>query len=390
MKFAHVLLAALLLLVLSACGSGAAPAAEALPTVVLEDQGSTNPVNVSGSVTASGFVIASQEAQLAFATAGSVGKVNVQVGDVVQAGDILAELDNDAIQLELDQAERNLREITSPAAIASAAQAVANAQKALEEIQDDAEGMFYPRASDTLIDNTQGEIDLARQALTRATDAYRLVARRPDGDSRKAAALVAMTDAQLYLNSLIAKYNWYAGTPTATDAALVQANLEAAKVGLQEAQWYLAALKGEQLPPEATGGRLAQLEAARDVVTGIQDRLENTRLIAPISGTVTTASLIAGEYASPGQVVFVISDVANLLVETTDLSERDVPSVEIGQPVSVSVDALGQTLAGKVIKISPVADTLGGDVVYKTTIELIDPPAGLRSGMSVEVRYGSE
>lgn len=390
MKFAHVLLAALLLLVLSACGSGAAPAAEALPTVVLEDQGSTNPVNVSGSVTASGFVIASQEAQLAFATAGSVGKVNVQVGDVVQAGDFLAELDNDAIQLELDQAERNLREITSPAAIASAAQAVANAQKALEEIQDDAEGMFYPRASDTLIDNTQGEIDLARQALTRATDAYRLVARRPDGDSRKAAALVAMTDAQLYLNSLIAKYNWYAGTPTATDAALVQANLEAAKVGLQEAQWYLAALKGEQLPPEATGGRLAQLEAARDVVTGIQDRLENTRLIAPISGTVTTASLIAGEYASPGQVVFVISDVANLLVETTDLSERDVPSVEIGQPVSVSVDALGQTLAGKVIKISPVADTLGGDVVYKTTIELIDPPAGLRSGMSVEVRYGSE
>lgn len=390
MKFAHVLLAALLLLVLSACGSGAAPAAEALPTVVLEDQGSTNPVNVSGSVTASGFVIASQEAQLAFATAGSVGKVNAQVGDVVQAGDVLAELDNDAIQLELDQAERNLREITSPAAIASAAQAVANAQKALEEIQDDAEGMFYPRASDTLIDNTQGEIDLARQALTRATDAYRLVARRPDGDSRKAAALVAMTDAQLYLNSLIAKYNWYAGTPTATDAALVQANLEAAKVGLQEAQWYLAALKGEQLPPEATGGRLAQLEAARDTVTGIQDRLENTRLIAPISGTVTTASLIAGEYASPGQVVFVISDVANLLVETTDLSERDVPSVEIGQPVSVSVDALGQTLAGKVIKISPVADTLGGDVVYKTTIELIDPPAGLRSGMSVEVRYGSE
>lgn len=390
MRFTHVLLAALLLLVLSACGAGASPAAEALPTVVLEDQGSDSPVNVSGSVTASGFVIASQEAQLAFATAGSVSRVNVQVGDVVQAGDILAELDNDAIQLELDQAERNLREITSPAAIAAAAQTVANAQKALEEIQDDPDGMFYPRASDTLIDNTQGEIDLARQALTRATDAYRMVARRPDGDSRKAAALVAMTDAQLYLNSLIAKYNWYAGTPTATDAALVQANLEAAKVGLQEAQWYLAALKGEQLPPEATGGRLAQLEAARDVVKGIQDRLDNTRLIAPISGTVTTASLIAGEYASPGQVVFVISDVANLLVETTDLSERDVPSVEIGQSVSVSVDALGQTIAGKVIKISPVADTLGGDVVYKTTIELIDPPAGLRSGMSVEVRYGTE
>jgi len=34
-----------------------------------------------------------------------------------------------------------------------------------------------------------------------------------------------------------------------------------------------------------------------------------------------------------------------------------------------------------------VADTLGGDVVYKTTIELDDPPEGLLAGMSVDVEY---
>jgi hypothetical protein len=34
-----------------------------------------------------------------------------------------------------------------------------------------------------------------------------------------------------------------------------------------------------------------------------------------------------------------------------------------------------------------VADILGGDVVYKTTILLESVPAGLRAGMSAEVRF---
>ncbi len=38
----------------------------------------------------------------------------------MRAGDLLAELDNTALQLELAQAERNLREMTSPAAVAAA------------------------------------------------------------------------------------------------------------------------------------------------------------------------------------------------------------------------------------------------------------------------------
>jgi len=34
-----------------------------------------------------------------------------------------------------------------------------------------------------------------------------------------------------------------------------------------------------------------------------------------------------------------------------------------------------------------VADTLGGDVIYKTTIALDSLPDGIRSGMSVTVNY---
>jgi hypothetical protein len=35
-----------------------------------------------------------------------------------------------------------------------------------------------------------------------------------------------------------------------------------------------------------------------------------------------------------------------------------------------------------------MADTLGGDVVYKTTIKRSNRPAALRAGMSVDVQFG--
>jgi multidrug resistance efflux pump len=292
------------------------------------------------------------------------------------------------VLLDVAQAERTLMELTSAAAQAATAQALAKARQDLLDAQDKTYSNLYPRASDTLIENTQGEIDLAKQALARASDSYRLVARLEDGNSRKAAALVAMTNAQLRLNDLQAKLNWYTGKPTDVDAALAQANFEAAQAAVQENEWYLAALKGEKVPAEATGSNLARLGSARDALASAQDRLAHTLLIAPIAGVVVSVSGIPGEVISPGQVLFFISDVADLHVETSDLSERDVARVQVGQAVTVSIKALNLDVAGHVTRISPVSNTIGGDVVYQTVITLDEPPAGLLSGMSVDVRYG--
>jgi len=43
-------------------------------------------------------------------------------------------------------------------------------------------------------------------------------------------------------------------------------------------------------------------------------------------------------------------------------------------------------LEGRVIKISPIAETVGGDVVYPVMIELSDQPDGLLWGMTAEVQ----
>ena len=362
----------------------------ALPTVVLNGASGTSvPVVIStrGLVAASGVIVAEQEAQMAFSVSGILETVNFAVGDQVKAGQVLAELDNTAIKLDLEQAQRNLKELSSAASQASAEQSLAEARQILKDQQDKVNALFYRRASDTLIKNTQGQIDLAKLALARASDSYRLVARREDGDNDKATALVAMTNAQLHLNELTSKINWYIGKPSEIDSALANAKMDVAKTAVQEAEWYLSELKGEKIPDGATGKQLAVIQSARTSVASAQDRLDHTFLISPISGIIVKTGGIAGETVSTGELLFLISDVNHLHVETTDLSERDVPSVAIGQKVDISIKALNTTVSGHVSQISPVADTLGGDVVYKTTIQFDSFPEGIRAGMSVDVQY---
>ena len=59
--------------------------------------------------------------------------------------------------------------------------------------------------------------------------------------------------------------------------------------------------------------------------------------------------------------------------------------VAIGQNVSVYIEALDIDVPGSVVRISPQADVVGGDVVYSVVIKLGEQPVGLRWGMTVEV-----
>ncbi len=397
-------LALLATLTLASCSAIGRSTPTPLPTVVLGTnvpaptatgaylpQGTGIPQSsgaTSGSgVTASGIVVPEQDAGLAFTLGGTVKSVNVSVGDQVNVGQVLVTLDTTDLQIAVNQARRNFQELTSPAAVAAAELAQANAQQAVKDTNTKVVGLKYPRASDALIQNTEGQIDLAREALAEASNAWRSVQHRPDGDPDKAAALVAMTNAQLNLNKLIANVNWYQGKPSDIDTAIAYANLDAAKAALNEATWYLALLKGQTVPPEATGPKLVALEEAITTLVTAERQLDDAQLITRIPGTIISVDVIPGQIVTPGELLVQISNVTKLHVETTDLSERDVPRVQVGQPVQVFVKALNQSVAGRVRNISPVADILGGDVVYKTYIDLDANLTGLRAGMSVEVRF---
>jgi len=67
-----------------------------------------------------------------------------------------------------------------------------------------------------------------------------------------------------------------------------------------------------------------------------------------------------------------------------------VAQVAKGQIVLVYIEALNVDVPGRVVRISPQADVVGGDVVYAVVIELDEQPPGLRWGMSVEVAFEEE
>jgi hypothetical protein len=81
-----------------------------------------------------------------------------------------------------------------------------------------------------------------------------------------------------------------------------------------------------------------------------------------------------------------LGDLTHFRVETTDLSERDAPKVSLGQAAQVNVPALNRDFPGKVSDVSRISSTVGGDVVYKVTIELDTQPAGLLWGMTTNVQ----
>ena len=380
------LLVLVLLLSLSACGSTGAP--EAIPTIVLDqrDDDITEPAQISrGGIVASAIVVPAQEAHLAFLIGGNIKTVNMTLGEEVKAGQILVELDNTIALLEVERAKRALRELTSQAEIAIAEEAVVIALESRDDEAHDVVALDYGRASQDMIDEVQAEITLAKDRFEMMQTAYNRVANLSLENSRRASALLALNDAKTYLNSLHASYHWYISPPSEIDVAKTTAEAAVAEAVYQEAQWYLAALNGEELPSNATGAKFTQLQQAQDNLEAAQNRLEQTRLISPISGIVTEINIIAGEFATPGKILLVVSDMANLQVKTTDLSERDILKVNLSASATIIIDALNEEFNGKVTNISPLADTLGGDVIYEVTLIFDELPADLLAGMTAEV-----
>ena len=133
----------------------------------------------------------------------------------------------------------------------------------------------------------------------------------------------------------------------------------------------------------------ARIEQARASVEIARANLAQGTLIAPHAGTITSIKVIPGEFVPSDQAVVTLATLNALQVETTDLSERDIPSVHTGDPANIFVEALNRNISGKVIGISPIASSVGGDVVFKVTIAPDEQPEGLLWGMTAQVEIKS-
>ncbi len=135
---------------------------------------------------------------------------------------------------------------------------------------------------------------------------------------------------------------------------------------------------------EVADSRLAQAQASLEKA---QAEFSQTLLVAPFDGTVVALNAVVGQFVQSSQPVAILADLTSLQIETTDLSERDISSIRDGQTAKLHIDALDMDVAGEVKQISPLAEMVDGDVVYKTILKLDAQPDGLLWGMSVDVLF---
>ncbi len=180
----------------------------------------------------------------------------------------------------------------------------------------------------------------------------------------QASLRAAQAQAEIRSNEIIKKYkiNYRTFTVTKLRLSVPHEVIEMANAGVQQAQ--------------------ASVEIA-------QANLAQGTLSAPHDGTIASIKVIPGEFVQSDQAVVTLATLDTLQIETTDLSERDIPNVHIGDSANIFVEALNRNISGKVIGISPIASTVGGDVVFKVTIAPDIQPEGLLWGMTAEVEIKS-
>lgn len=380
-----VLIFLMLAILLMGCqGENASPTA--LPTIVLEGDsaGASASSQMTGSVTASGVVVPAQKAQIALAAGGRIESVDVVVGERVKAGQALVQLEGkeaaqaevSAAQYEVEQAQQALDDLKTQfeADRIQAMQDIVTYERNVRDAQYALDNFTIPSNQANL--DAVTALNRMKENLEKARIAFEPYRQKPSGDSTREVLKNALDIAQADYNAAVKRLQ-------------LEYNLEVAQSQLAQAQKDYEILKEGQDPKKV---RLAEvrLTNAHNQLAAAQAKLADLTLTAPFDGIVSEVNLLSGEYGILGQTILTLADLDHLRIETTDLSERDVPKVEVGQSVLVMIKALNEDIPGKVSQISPLASILGGDVVYKVTIELEEIPKGLREGMSVEVQFKTE
>jgi RND family efflux transporter MFP subunit len=129
----------------------------------------------------------------------------------------------------------------------------------------------------------------------------------------------------------------------------------------------------------------ARVQQAQMALQLAEIDLAESTLTVSFDGIVTSLSVRPGEFVPSDQAVVTLATLDELQLETTDLSERDITKVKVGAPVDILIEALNENVPGKVISISPRANTVGGDVVFKVTIAFDEQPEKALWGMTAEV-----
>jgi HlyD family secretion protein len=297
--------------------------------------------NLTATIGATGTVRAKQTAVLIWQAAGTVDTVNVKLGDNIPNGYVMAYLAKTSLPQSIILAEADL----------------ANAQKTLDDLLN----------SDTA--RAQAVINLreAQKAYDKAADW------RKELNGRIHIKEIRYKKIGNKSYPFLKEYRGYADEKTIAKA---DEDLALAKAKLDDAQREYDRL---------TAGNTADIAAAQARLDAAQATLNLARLIAPFPGIVTESYPLPGDQVSAGAAAFRVDDLSSLLVDV-NVSEVDINSVAVGQPVKLTFDAiLGREYNGEVVEVAKTGTVTAGVVNFKVTVELTDADSLVKPGMTAAV-----
>jgi len=383
MKKIYLILAAFLALAgLTACGGD---------VISTPEPPAGDPKNL---IVAEGHILPADYLYLSLQARGEVELIPVKTGDYVRKGDVLVSLSGyqsaaaalSSAKLESVAAAQALDTLTRTANLTRA-----EAQKAFIEAQDSrgiaANNWEKFDLENNAEDITDAEADIVtfREDLEDAQAEFDKYADLDEDNSKRENAADDLEKAQEDYNESIRKLekliNKRDGLESALNAAIVteaeaKRKLENAQSGPDKDQLDLAT---------------ARLENAEAQITAAQHNLDLFVLKSPFDGLIIDTNIIVGEWIGPEKWAVLIANFSDWYVDTSDLSELDVVSINIGETVSIKPDALPELdMAGTIEEISQVPENKGGDVLYKVHIRLLENDPRIRWGMTVEVTFNGQ
>ena len=403
-------------------------ATSALPTVAIQS------LDVAQSaVSASGNLELVATRSVPLGVGGIVRTVAVNVGDAVQAGQVLVQLDTTDLerayaeaQLNVESAKLALADLQTPATAAERSEAQANLETAQQNLIDVQAG-----SSDTEVAAAQSSLAAAQLAysekqagptddeltqlsatlrkneiaLADAQRAYDQVAWR-GGESSESVALQTATidyeSAQAAYNEAIAPTAASAVQSSLSSIQSAQVQLNAllssptqAEIAAAEAQVATAQAALDDLEAGATESALRakqiSLEQALIALEHASRNLDAATLTAPVAGVVMSVNAEPGVRSSADSIVVTLSDPTQLQL-VIDVAEADIVRVQVGQAATVELDALpGHTYAGVVAAIAPTNNSSASAISYPVTVRLTDGTlANVLPGMNAVATLTSE
>ncbi len=198
------------------------------------------------------------------------------------------------------------------------------------------------------------------------------------GEMQEAQAQILLTGAINQYQQAVWYVNWLQDGADEIEMAILDANLAVALANLKSAERQYEKVKDGPSPDD--------IKLAEARIAGAQSSIDAAFITAPFDGVVTNIDILPGDLVTPNKLAFRIDNLNNLLIDVA-VSEVDITQIEIGQPTTLTFDAiLDEEYNGEVISVSPVGVLQQGLVTFEVTIKITDADREVRPGLTAGVQ----